>query len=212
MKDIKLVILDLDGTIIDAYPAITDSFNFTMRSLGCSRQSARVIRRAVGKGDKGLLEPFVPRDGLERAVRVYRAHHREALLRSSRLFPRAEELLVYLKHKGYKLAVASNRPTRFSLILLRHLRIKKYFDYILCADRLKQGKPSPEIIRRILRHFSLSRKHALLIGDMVIDAQAGRRAGVKTVMLTTGSSSRQELRKEKPEKIISRLSELFKIL
>lgn len=212
MHGIKLVIFDLDGTIVNAYPAITASFNYTMRSLGCSRQSAHIIRRAVGKGDKGLLKPFVPEKCLNRAVRVYRAHHQGALLRASRLFPRAKELLVYLKRKGYKLAVASNRPTRFSLILLRHLQIEGYFDYILCADKLKQGKPAPEIIRKILRHFSLGRKQALLAGDMVIDAQAGRRAGVKTIMLTTGSSTRQELKKEKPERIINRLGELFKIL
>ncbi len=212
MQNIKLVIFDLDGTLIDAYAAIVSSLNYTLRELGYSPQGPGVIRRAVGRGDASLLRPFVRREDLKRGVFFYRRHHRGSLVEKSRLFPGVKSLLNYLKLKGYKLAVASNRPTEFSRILLRHLGLNKYFNYSLCADKLKRGKPDPEILKRIMRKFFIEPKQALYVGDMVIDARAGRRARVKTVIVTTGSSSREEVKKERPFRTIKSISALFKIL
>jgi len=210
-KNIKLVIFDLDGTLIDAYLAIISSFNYTMKRFNRPLQSAAVIRKAVGWGDKNLLAPFVPAKDLEKALSVYRRHHRKSLIIHSRLFPGVRRLLKKIKGKSYKLAVASNRPTAFSLILLRDLKIRQYFDQVLCADKLKYGKPHPDILNKIMRRASLTAGQCVYVGDMVIDAQAGSRAGVRTVMVTTGSSTRKELLRENPFRIISRVIDLLKI-
>lgn len=212
MQDIKLIIFDLDGTLIDAYAAINSSFNFTMRQLGLKLQKAAKIRAAVGWGDINLLSPFVPRKKIKIAINIYRQHHRLSLIRRSKLYPQASLLLRRLKRKGYKLAVASNRPTKFSLILLKHLKIFNLFDEILCADKLKKGKPAPQILNRIISKLGFRKDQALYVGDMIIDAQAGRRARVKTVIVTTGSSQRSEIKKEKPFKIIPVIAKLEDLL
>jgi len=212
MKQIRLIIFDLDGTLVDAYPAIIQSFNYTMQRLNYPSQSSLIIRRAVGWGDENLLKPFLNLRDLKRAIFIYRRHHKTALLKKAHLFPKVKMLLRYLKTKGYKLAVASNRPTRFSWILIRHLGLRKYFDLVLCADKLKHIKPHPEILNKIRQKFSLKPAQTLYAGDMAIDAQAGRRAKVKTIMVTTGSSTRQEIKKEKPYLIISKIADLLKIL
>lgn len=212
MERIKLIIFDLDGTLVDAYAAITSSFNYTMQRLNYPRQSALIIRRAVGWGDQNLLKPFLNLKDLEIALTIYRKHHFNALIRKSRLFAKAETILIYLKKKGYKLAIASNRPTKFSWILIRHLKIAKYFDYVLCADSLKHIKPHPEILNKIMQRFSLKPRQTLYVGDMAIDAQAARRAKVKTIIVTTGSSTKQEIKKERPYRIIKKISELLQIL
>ncbi|MFC1675160.1 HAD family hydrolase [Candidatus Omnitrophota bacterium] len=206
----KLVIFDLDGTLVNAYPAIISSFNHTMQRLDYPSRSALVIRRAVGWGDQNLLKPFIRLADLKRAVAVYRKHHLFSLVRESRLLPGAKRLLQYLKGKGYKLAVASNRPTRFSRILISHLKISNYFGVVLCADKLKNFKPHPLILNSILSRFSLKPQEAVYVGDMTVDAVAGRRAGIRTVIVTTGSSSRREIKKEKPWRIVSRLAGLLK--
>ena len=212
MRNVQLIIFDLDGTLLDAYPAIIKSFNFTMQRLGFPRQDAGAIRRAVGWGDENLLKPFVSKAFLKRALVMYRRHHVAALLSGSRLLPGARKVLVTLKKRGYRLAVASNRPTKFSLILIRHLGIARYFDYYLCADTLKHGKPHPEILNNIRKRFSLGTKDVLYVGDMAIDVQAGRRARIRTIAVATGSSTRQELRKEKPYRLISTITDLLTIL
>ncbi len=212
LDNIRLAIFDLDGTLLDAYPAIIVSFNYSMHALGYPRQSPLVIRRSVGRGDENLLKPFMRGADLPRMIRIYRMHHRRALLKGSRLFPRVTALLRYLKERGYYLAVASNRPTAFSLLLMRHLKIAAYFDFVLCADKLKTGKPNPEIITKIRQHFGCRKEETLFVGDMAIDAQAGRRAGVNTIMVTTGSSTKKELIREKPKSILPNVAGLFKML
>lgn len=212
MKKLELIIFDLDGTLIDAYSAIAKSFNFTMKSFGYPQQSHAVIRRAVGWGDTQLLKSFVQAKDILRALKTYRRDHKKSLVEYSKVFPGVIRMLSGFKAQGYKLAVASNRPTRFSLILIRHLGLKRYFDHVLCADSLKAGKPHPEILRRIMAKFSLKPANTLYIGDMVIDAQAGRRAGVKTVIVTTGSSSLREIQEQKPWKIIKKIKDLPKLI
>ncbi len=212
MQNIKLVIFDLDGTLVNAYAAINSSFNYVMRKLGLKPKSAGLIRRAVGWGDANLLKPYVGERNLELALSLYRRHHEHSLLKQSRLYPQVRPLLLKLKDKGYKLAVASNRPNKFSLILLRHLRIMEFFDYVLCADKLKRGKPDPEILNKIISRLAVRKSQVLYAGDMVIDAQAGRRAGIKTVIVTTGSNSLSEIKKERPFKIIPEISGLSGLL
>ncbi len=208
----RVIIFDLDGTLVDAYPAIIKSFNYAMQKMGYPKQDGLTIRRAVGGGDGNLLKPFIKIKDLKKALVLYRKHHKTALTKYSRLFSGVNFVLRHLKAKKYKIAVASNRPTRFSWILIRHLGLKKYFDYVLCADKLKHIKPHPEILNIIMQRFSLEPKHTIYVGDMVIDVRAGRRARVKTIAVTTGSSTRKELKEEKPYKIIARITELPRIL
>ncbi len=208
IKDVKLVIFDLDGTLIDAYDSIERSFNFVMSKLGYPAKKPLVIRGAVGWGDKNLLEPFVAKRDLDKALLLYRRHHKSALIAYSRVYKYVYILLGRLKNKGYKLAVASNRPTKFSWILLRHLRLEKYFDYVLCADKLEKGKPDPRILIKIMEKFRVGRQETVYVGDMALDAETGRGAGVKAIIVTTGSSTKTQILKEKPYLVIKSIKEI----
>lgn len=211
LSKIKAIIFDLDGTLVDAYKPIVTSFNFTMRKLGLPAKSSLTIRKAVGWGDSQLLAPFVPRSKLAFALKIYRNSHKKTLTRQAKLFPGVKKLLSALSRR-YILAVASNRPTQFSKILVKTLGIDKYFSFLLCADSLKKGKPSPQILQRIIRHFGIRAQEAIYVGDMAIDAQAAHRAKTKAIIVTTGSSKRQEIKREKPYRIISSIAQLDGLL
>lgn len=212
MSKPRLIIFDLDGTLVNAYPAIIESFNFTLKKLGYPLQNSLTIRKAVGWGDENLLRPFIKKKDLSKALKIYRRHHRFSLLKKSYLFAGVKNLLKYLKKKNFKIAIASNRPTVFTKLIIKNLSIKEYIDYILCADRLKYIKPHPQILYEIIKKFSLKPEEALYVGDMVIDIEAGRRAEIKTVAVTTGSNTEEELALIKPFKIISRITQLKDIL
>lgn len=212
MKEYKLIIFDLDGTLVDAYKAITSSFNFTMKQLGSPKKDALTIRRAVGWGDENLLKPFVKRSDLKKAIRIYRAHHKKSLLKESEVFPGVKNLLKSLRNKGMKLAIATNRPTKFTHILLKKLDLKKYLDYVLCADKLKNIKPHPEILIKIIRKLKSKRREALYIGDMSIDIKAGNRAEIDTIAVLSGSHTKADLKKENPMKIFANVLELKRLI
>jgi phosphoglycolate phosphatase len=211
-KEIKLVIFDLDGTLIDAYTAIEKSFNYVMRRLGLKPQNVNTVRRLVGWGDINLLKPYFSPKDLKGALGLYRNHHKHSLLKYSHLYPYVRGLLRGLKARGYKLAVASNRPSRFSRILLKHLKINGFFDYVLCADQARHPKPHPDMLNRIVNKFKFKKVQALYVGDMAIDACAGRAAKIKTVIVTGGSSSNAEIKKEKPFKVIGAIRYLKRLV
>lgn len=212
LKNIKVIIFDLDGTIVDAYAAIIDSFNYMMNRLHLPAVDPLTIRRAVGWGDKMLLSPFISKNIINKALDIYRPHHKVSLLKKSHLIYGARGILRYLKAKGYKLAVASNRPSEFSKILIKHLKIDNFFDFMLCADQLKKGKPDPEIILKIMDFFSVSRRQTVYVGDMTVDVQAAKRAKVKSVAVLTGSSSEEEIKKQKPNYLFQDIRYLRSIL
>jgi phosphoglycolate phosphatase len=211
----KIFIFDLDGTLVDAYPAIVKSFNDCMRAHGYPSRASAVIRKAVGWGDRKLLEPFVPAARLPHVLACYRKRHAVDLESGARWMPYARQLLHYLRKKEVRTAIASNRPTRFTRIILRSLGARGMFDKVLCADRLcaesgsascrRYFKPHPLILRRVLKALGGRRADAVYVGDMAIDIQTGRRAGISTVAVATGSSSLQELRRQRPDYLFSDL-------
>lgn len=208
----KFFIFDLDGTLIDAYPAIVSSFNFTMEKLECKPQKPGVIKKNVGWGDINLLRPFVESQDLGKAVRIYRRHHVSSLLEGgARLMPYAYALLLFLTKKGVKVAVATNRPTRFTKIVLRHLKIEHFFVKILCADRLKFAKPNPLVLNKLVRYVKIPKSAVMYVGDMVLDVKTGKRAGIDTFAVATGSSTRLELKKIKPVYLVKDLNEMLKV-
>ncbi len=194
----KLVIFDLDGTLINAYPAVYRSVNFTVKKFGFAPITHQTIKRTVGWGDRHLLHSFIGDKNLSAALKVYRRHHAIALRQDTKLLPGALKILQYLKSNGFKIAVASNRPTKFSHIVLRYLKIYSFFDEILCGDKVARPKPSPDILKAILKKLDVVASQALYVGDMGIDILAGRRARVKTIAVSTGSSAAKELTALKP--------------
>ncbi len=211
---IKAVIFDLDGTLVNAYPAVARSVNYTLGSLGFAPRSHREIKRSVGGGDRKLMVHFVGEELAGKAIAIYRPHHTRALKVKGavKLLPGALGILKFLKGKGYKLAIASNRPTKFTRIILKVSGVLPFFDVVLCADRAEKPKPYPDILWAIAKRLSLGAQEVLYVGDMTIDVNCAHRAGVRMVAVATGSSSKKELKDLKPWRIIGKMSQLKKIM
>ena len=205
----KLIIFDLDGTLIDAYGAIAAGINQMLQSLGYSQQKPEIIKRKVGWGVEKLIEPFIEKKDYQRAVEIYLKSQETLLPKMAKLLPGAKEVLKKLKEKGCKLAVASNRPSSFSEPLLKNLKIAQYFSLVLCADQTDSYKPNPKILFLIMEKLNIPPEETVYVGDMALDAETGRKAGVKTIIVLTGSSNREEVIAENPFKIINQISEIF---
>ena len=204
----KLIIFDLDGTLVDAYPAVVKSVNDTLKKLGFPKRSHEAVKRAVGWGDRQLMAQFVGEDLADKAIRLYRPHHTKTLGAPGhvKFLPGAKMLLRFLDARGYKLAIASNRPAKFTRLILKGLGIDRCFDAVVCADRAPRPKPYPDMLLAICKRLKIKKSEALFVGDMTIDVEAGRRAGIRTVAVATGSSTRSQLKALKPHRIITRIS------
>ena len=197
---------------MDAYPAVFRSVNATLKHFDYPAVGHKTIKKTVGWGDRHLVGTFMDEKDLDDAMRFYRKHHAAALRKDTKLLPGALKILRYLKDQGYKIAVASNRPTKFSLIAVKFLKIQGYFDVILCGDKVKRPKPAPDILKTILKKFSFKTRQALYVGDMGIDIETGRRARVRTVAVATGSNTPAELKAMKPFAVIKNVLAVKKFL
>jgi len=209
---IELVIFDLDGTLVDAYAAVASSLNHTLRKMGRPSADDGRIKRAVGRGDRSLIATFMSDDQVDEALIIFRGHHAAALPRDTHFLPGAGELLARLKDKGYKLAIASNRPTKFSLIILKHLGSLDMFDHVICADKVANPKPKADILLNVLQELKTDRSRAIYVGDMDIDILTGKNAGVRTIAVTTGSCTSEELSTLGPLRIIDHVGEVEEII
>ena len=209
---IKLIIFDLDGTLVDAYQAVARSLNYAFQKVGLPALDDNTIKNNVGWGDRNLIRRFIAEEDLDKVLRIYRRHHKKALKTGTKFLPGAKKIVLDLERKGYKLAVASNRPTFFTQIILKHLKVMGCFDYVLCADKVQRPKPAGDMLKQILKKLSVSAKETLYIGDMTIDIQCGQAAGIRTVAVATGSSTPQEIRPLKPFKMIRRIHQLNRVL
>ncbi|MBI3602061.1 MAG: HAD family hydrolase [Candidatus Omnitrophica bacterium] len=202
------MIFDLDGTLVNAYPAVTQSVNFTLEKLGFPPKSADQIKRAVGWGDRHLMAQFVGEDLADKALKIYRPHHLKALGNGVRFLPGARSLIPWCKHRRILLAIASNRPIIFTRAILQGLGVEKDFDVVLCADQAQRPKPYPDMLLDICRRLKIKKEQTLFVGDMTLDVVCGARSKIKTVAVATGSNTKKELKESKPYKIINHISQL----
>jgi len=207
----KLFIFDVDGTLVDSYTAISRSLNFARRRLGYAAVNLQRVKRSIGRGNRMFVATFFPEDKVDAALRIYRVHHRKALIRYAKLYPRTRAVLSGLRRRGKILAVASNRPADFTDMLLKGLKIKKYFHAVYCGDTIKSLKPKPKILQIILRRFKLRPSEAVYIGDMDIDMQTAQAARIDALFKKGGSSTLSEAKKYNIAGIITHLDELLSI-
>lgn len=206
----SLYIFDLDGTLVDAYQAIYESLNSTLKTLGYGPVSYSMVKRSVGEGINVFINKFFAREDYEKALSLYRKYHTRDLTSKAFLKPEAKETLSAIKQRGSLVAVASNRSHRFCLMILERLKVIKYVDFILCADKVGKIKPDPEIIFRILKKFAIPREEAVFIGDMDIDLETAERAGIDAIFIEGGSTPSGKIkRKFKEVKVIASLSEVM---
>ncbi|MCG2712128.1 MAG: HAD family hydrolase, partial [Candidatus Omnitrophica bacterium] len=166
-------------------------------------------KKNIGNGDKNFVAAFFPKHSVDAATALYRAHHKKSLKKYAKMNPCARMLLYNLKRKKKLVALATNRPACYTDIVLTSLKIKKYFDYVLCADQIKSLKPNPKILHLILKKLKIEKHEAAYSGDMDVDMETAYRARVDAVFINGGSSSTKEVISYKNKKIVYSLRNFF---
>lgn len=208
----RAVLFDFDGTLADSYPAITASVNHVRAGYGLPPLSEPEVRRHVGRAAGYLLEHTVPAGTLEANLAAYRAHHPSVLRSGTRLLPGAAEALKALHEHGLLLGVCSNKPVGFTRELVAYLDIASYLNVVLGPEDVPHPKPAPDMLRAALSRLHVGADQALYIGDMTVDIQTARAAGVSVWVVPTGSDEVETLEQAHPDRLLRDLGELAALL
>jgi phosphoglycolate phosphatase len=212
LANYRVVLFDFDGTLGDSYPAIAASVNHVRARQGLPPLPEPEVRRHVGRGPAYLLEHTVPAGSIETNVAAYRAHHPSVLRGGTRLLPGAAESLRALHERGLRLGICSNKPVAFTRELIEYLGIAAYLDVVLGPEDVPQPKPAPDMLRAAMARLNVAVEETLYIGDMVVDIQTARAAGVSVWVVPTGSDETAALQQARPDRLLRDLDELRDIL
>ncbi len=209
-ENIRAVLFDFDGTLADSYPAITASVNHVRAVHGLPPLDEAEVRRHVGRGPAYLLEHTIPGGNLATDWPRYRAHHPTVMESHTRLLPGAAQVIDDLKSTGRRVGVCSNKPRAFTVRLLAHLNLE--VDLILGPEDVARPKPAPDMLRVALARLRLPAEEVLYVGDMVVDIDTARGAGVRVWVVPTGSDEREHLEAARPDRILAGLHEIAGLL
>jgi phosphoglycolate phosphatase len=176
------LIFDLDGTLVDSKKDLTASVNHVRLTLGLPQLTEHEIAGYVGDGARMLIRralgPEVSDAEVEWGLQLFLSYYRDHMLDQSVLYPGVVEALERLS--DFRLAVLTNKPIRFSRMMLEGLGILNSFAAVYGGNSFERKKPDPIGIFQILSDTSGLAQHTWMIGDSAVDVLTGRNAGVKT--------------------------------
>ncbi len=209
---LKLIIFDLDGTLIDSSIDIANAVNYAVEPYGIAPLTVREVISLVGEGIATLMGKIILKEGIgadrdsmtERFVYYYSAH----LIDNTPLYPGIRETLSQLG--AFRKAVISNKRESLCVKILEQLGLSEFMDVIVGSETVKERKPSPLPVCHVLSVLGISPEEAIIVGDSNYDIEAGKAAGIKTVAVTYGYRPLEML--QGADFIINSMPELLGIL
>ncbi|NOX09003.1 MAG: phosphoglycolate phosphatase [Gammaproteobacteria bacterium] len=220
IKKPDLVLIDLDGTLIDSVPDLTYCIDEMMKRLDrpvCGEDEVRNwvgngVERLVQRALTGTLDGDSDKALLDQAYPIFLELYAENTSQRSTLYPGVIEGLNFLKDNDYHLGCITNKAEQFTIPLLKEKNIYDYFALVVCGDTLDKKKPDPAPLIHAARYFRVEPTDCLMVGDSVSDVKAARAAGFQIVCMPYGYNHGNDIRDENPDLVIDSLAQLGEVL
>ncbi len=211
-----MILIDLDGTLIDSVPDLAFCVDAMMTELGLPVRGEAAVRNWVGNGVERLVQRALCNDLdgqpdtplFERALPVFMRLYQENTSQRSCLYAGVREGLDLLHAQEYRLGCVTNKAERFTLPLLRDKGILDHFELVVSGDTLEKKKPDPMPLLYAAERFGVAPADSLMVGDSRSDVKAARAAGFRIVCMTYGYNHGADIREENPDVVLDRLDQL----
>ncbi len=218
--DPKLIMIDVDGTLIDSVPDLVFCVDQMMIELDLQLCGEKRVRNWVGNGIPKLIErALIDKLDKESISKVYevaypiflKLYSDNSAIRS-RLYDGVKEGLDYLKSKGYLLGCVTNKAEQFTNPLLKKMGIYNDFRLIISGDTLDKKKPDPLPLLHGANFFNMQPNECLMLGDSVSDVRAARAAGFDIICMSYGYNHGNNIEDENPDLVIDSMDQLKEYL
>ena len=205
----KLLIFDLDGTLIDSVGGIANSVNRTLKKLDLPVVPDDVVAAAVGNGARKLLERICGDLKLpvsfEDALQIMLDFYADDPVCNTTLYPGVKDELALLQNNGWSMAIVSNKPQIISDKIIDKLDIRQFIVENIGGNSRFPLKPEPDAIYYLQQKYSASPEKTFMVGDNWTDIMAAENAGIKSVFCSFGIGVLQD---QKPDGQINHFTEL----
>jgi phosphoglycolate phosphatase len=207
----KIILFDMDGTLINSSRDITISINYVRNTLySLDPLNEQFVIDAINAHERNLATLFYETHVYEvDAKDLFEAHYWDQCICNVHPYDGIAEILENFKELGFFMSVATNAPSIFAKRMLEHLGIAQFFGSIIGADNVKFPKPHPEMLQILLEHHDYDEQHdcAWMVGDNSKDMQAAKDAKIGSIFATWGFSSNGE-----GDMVISSPAQLYEII
>lgn len=208
---IRAVLFDFDGTLADSFAAIIASVNHTRGTFGLPPRPDADIRRYIGHGLTALLADLCPGCDLAEAVARYRAHHADTMIAGTKLMPGVSDTVAELRRRGLALGVCSNKAVSFTTRLVAALGLGDHMTAVLGPEDVGgRPKPDPAMLLEGCRRLSVSADSTVYVGDMSVDVEAGKAAGIPVWLVHIGLAGNDDPRAAGPARVLGDFAEILK--
>jgi len=221
-KNKKVIIFDLDGTLIDSAPDLALAINHMLTSVHHANFDEAIIDGWVGNGALVLVKRALSgsrkinenleSDFVEKALDIFFKFYSKNLCVKTALYPNVHTSLQVLKSKGYRLAIVTNKPFDFVEPILKDLKLLEFFEYFIGGDSLSQKKPSPLPLLHVCEQLKVSVEECIMVGDSQNDILAGNACGMQTIGLSYGYNYGENIGVYNPSIIIDDFGEILTLL
>jgi len=206
---VRVLIFDLDGTLIDSKLDLAHSVNAMLKHMGREPLTHEQVFSYVGRGAAALVRSALGANAsdaeAEKGLAYFLSYYREHMLDNTVPYPGVREGLEMLK--VYPMAVLTNKPVRFSNAILAGLGLGPYFGFVYGGNSFKTKKPDPHGARVLLRDLDAAPQEALIVGDSSVDVRTARNAGTWVCGVSYGLDP-EGLRADPPDILLDSLAEL----
>lgn len=205
------LLFDLDGTIADSFPGISQSINQTLTVLGRAPVPTERLRPFVGARLTAIFSALLGSDDhalLDRAVDIYRPLFDEVGIHESRVFPGMPEALATFRTSCRSLQVVTVRSIESARLVVNHFGLDRYFDGVHGPERTARACDKADLVRAALVAVRADARQATMIGDRAEDIRAARAHGVVAVAAGWGYGSHAELQSERPDYFAPSIADL----
>ena len=210
---IRAALFDFDGTLADSFAAITASTNHVRTSYGLPPLPESEVRHYVGYGLDHLMRDLVPKAPVAEAVARYRAHHQTVMLTETKLMPGVAETIPELARRGLRLGVCSNKRVEFTRQLVAALGLGPHVTCVLGPDDVEnRPKPDPAMLLEGLNRLGVSRGETVYVGDMAVDVETARGAGLPVWLVPGGATGEESARSASPDRVLASFTQLLELL
>ena len=211
----KLIVFDLDGTLIDSGIDLVIAVNKTRLDYGLQELPAETVSSYVGDGAPTLIRRSMG-DGygeqeLKEALERFIHHYHDHALDNTVLFPGVRGVLRGLQRTGAQMAVLTNKPVRISKAILEGMSLRSLFFEVYGGNSFATKKPDPEGLRALMAEAGCGPEETLMVGDSKVDVLTARNAGCACVGVTFGLQP-DSLRDVPPDFLIDTMAELLTLV
>ncbi len=212
MGKIEVIVFDVDGTLLDTREFISQAYEHVLQQYGLPARSRAEIASQIGKTLQECYEFLAPGGDfllLKPAHDVFQ----DANLHLIRQFDSVPGTINELRRRGYQLALWTGRAHNLYDSLQAAALNTELFEVIIDPTHISRGKPDPQGLQHIAKLLDVPVSSMMMVGDAVVDIIAGKRAGVaKTVGITYGFGTREELERSGPDALIDDFNDLLTVV